>query len=323
MHRESHTAWSSSAGEPVGVLGATSFVGQTVLARLRAAGLQSADLATPDRPVHAFSRSAAAVAAGNASSGVHWHHLPSDVTLWQQPIPGWIAVCPLWAVSEHLPLLAASGARRLVAISSTSLFTKRTSVSQAERSLAARLSAAESAVLDRSRANNIVTTILRPTMIYDGIHDQNVTAIARFIRRYGFLPVAGAAKGLRQPVHADDVAAAAVAALARDSLRDTYELSGGETLTYREMVRQIFVWLERSPRLVTVPRWLVRAAGPVVGLLPGLGRLPAMAARMNEDLVFDHGAATRDIGFQPRAFTLPFHADSNHAAGSHEILRAP
>jgi hypothetical protein len=48
-----------------------------------------------------------------------------------------------------------------------------------------------------------------------------------------------------------------------------------------------------------------------------------MAARMNEDLVFDHGAATRDIGFQPRAFTLPFHAVSNHAAGSHEILRAP
>jgi len=309
--------------EPVGVLGASSFVGQSILVQLRVAGLQAADPAPSDRPVHAFSRSTAAVAAGNASNGIDWHHLPADVSLWQEAIPSWIAVCPLWTVSEHLPLLAAAGARRLVAVSSTSLFTKRMSVSKAERSLAARLAAAEAEVLDRSQAQNIVTTILRPTMIYDGIHDQNVMAIASFIRRYGFLPVAGAAEGLRQPVHADDVAAAAVAALARDGLRDTYELSGGETLSYRELVRQIFVWLDRSPRLVTVPLWLIWAAGPLVGLLPGLGRLPALAARMNEDLVFDHGAATRDIGFQPRAFTLPLRADSNHAAGCQENLRVP
>lgn len=323
MHREPHTAWSRSAAERVGVLGATSFVGQSVLARLREAGLPDAAPAPADRSVHAFSRSATAVATGNASHGVAWHRLPTDAGVWQEAISRWIAVCPLWAVPEHLPLLAAAGARRLVALSSTSLSTKRASVSKAERAVAARLAAAEEEVLDRSRAEHIVTTILRPTMIYDGIHDQNVLAIASVIRRYGFVPVAGAASGLRQPVHADDVAAAAVAALARDSLRDTYELSGGETLPYREMVRQIFVWLGRPPRLVTVPLWLVRAAGPLIGRLPGLGRLPAMAARMNEDLVFDHAAATRDIGFQPRRFTLPLRADSNHAAESHETLRAP
>lgn len=30
----------------------------------------------------------------------------------------------------------------------------------------------------------------------------------------------------------------------------------------------------------------------------------AMAERMNRDLVFDRTEATRDFGFQPRAFTL-------------------
>jgi len=321
MHREPHTAWSRNAAEPVGVLGATSFVGQSVLSRLRAADLRDADPAVADRPVFAFSRSDVAMAAANASGGIHWHRLPAGSgmgtePLLPSPIPQWIAVCPIWSVSAQLPLLAAAGAKRMVVLSSTSRLTKRDSAAAEERALAARLAAAEQEVLDRARSQRIVATILRPTMIYDGIHDRNVMAIAGFIRRYGFFPVAGAAAGLRQPVHADDVAAAAVAALTRDGLGDTYEISGGETLPYHDLVRRIFAWLGQSPRLVTVPMRLVRATGPLVGLVPGLGRLPAMANRMNEDLVFDHGAATRDIGFQPRAFTLPLRGDSNHAACS-------
>jgi len=321
MHREPHTAWSRSAAEPVGVLGATSFVGHSVLARLQAAGLRDTAPTAAHRQVFAFSRSPAAVAGANASAGVSWYRLPAGPELPTEPlppvpIPQWIAVSPLWTVSAQLPLLAAAGAQRLVAISSTSRLTKRNSAAAEERALAARLAAAEEEVLDRARAEGIVATILRPTMIYDGSHDRNVMTIAGFIRRYGFFPVAGAAAGLRQPVHADDVASAAVAALARDGLCSTYELSGGETLPYRDMLRRIFAWLGQPLRLVTVPLPLVQAAVPLVGLLPGLGRLPAMAARMNEDLVFDHEAATRDIGFQPRAFTLPLQGDSNHAAGS-------
>jgi nucleoside-diphosphate-sugar epimerase len=201
-----------------------------------------------------------------------------------------------------------------VALSSTSRFTKRDSAAAPERAIAARLAAAEDQVLDWARTRGITATILRPTMIYDGIHDQNVARIARFIRRFGCYPVAGAAAGLRQPVHADDVATACQSALQCDGLRETYEISGGETLTYRDMVGRIFAWLERPPRLVTLPLPVVRAAGPLVRIMPGLESLPTMAARMNEDLVFDHGAATRDFGFHPRAFSLPFRPTSNHAA---------
>ena len=159
-----------------------------------------------------------------------------------------------------------------------------------------------------------MTTILRPTLIYDGIHDGTVARIARFIRRFGFYPVAGAATGLRQPLHADDVAAACLAAIAGDGLLASYEISGGETLPYRDMVRRIFAWLGRPPRLVPIPLSLVQAALPVARLLPGLASLATMAARMNEDLVFDHGAASRDFGFQPRSFALPNGPDSDHAA---------
>jgi uncharacterized protein YbjT (DUF2867 family) len=338
MHREPHPARNSGAAEAAGVLGGTSFIGQSVLARLQASSLQASSRDESDAttatsvvaPVVAFSRRAAPPPATTAAAGIRWQRLPVSPGVWQASIPHWITVCPLWAVPEHFPLLEAAGARRLVALSSTSRFTKRDSAAASERVIAARLAAAEDQVLDWARTHGIAATILRPTMIYDGIHDQNVARIARFIRRFGCYPVAGAAAGLRQPVHADDVATACQSALQCDGLREAYEISGGETLTYREMVGRIFAWLERPPRLVTLPLPLVRAAGtlvravgPLVRMLPGLESLPTMAARMNEDLVFDHGAATRDFGFHPRAFSLPFRPASNHAAGRPDQIQMP
>ena len=322
MHRDHPTAWNSGAAKTAGVLGATSFVGQAVLARLlesRPCGHDPAGRSIADgavTPVFAFSRHAPPVAGPGTPAGIHWHQLPVGPGRWPESIPQWIAVCPLWAVPEHFPLLESAGARRLVALSSTSRFTNRGSAAAAERTVAERLAAAEDAVLDWSRAHGIAATILRPTMIYDGMHDRNVARIAECIRRFGFYPVAGKAEGLRQPVHADDVAAACQAALARDGLRETYEISGGETLPYREMVERIFAWLGRPPRLARIPLPLVRASLPLAGVLPGLAPLTSMAARMNEDLVFDHAAAARDFGFQPRAFSLPLRPDPNHAAGS-------
>ncbi len=55
--------------------------------------------------------------------------------------------------------------------------------------------------------------ILRPTLIYGLGRDKNIAEIARFVRRFGFSPLFGKAKGLRQPLHAQDVAGACIAAL--------------------------------------------------------------------------------------------------------------
>lgn len=317
-------AWSRGATGAIGVLGGRSFVGQSVLARLVNAGAPEQNGSA--RQVFAFSRATAMARATCVTSGVSWRGLAGGQGMNRTSIPQWIAVCPLWAVPEHFPLMESSGARRLIAVSSTSRLTKQASAAAPERALAARLAAAEAAVIDWARARDIPATILRPTMIYDGLHDRNIAAIASFIRRSGFFPVAGDAKGLRQPVHADDVAAACQAAIATEGLRDTYELSGGETLTYREMVERIFVWLGRHPRLVTIPLPLIRAAAPLVswlqlvswlpraGWLRRLELLPAIAARMNVDLVFDHDAARRDFGFRPRPFALPLGHDPDHAA---------
>ena len=93
--------------------------------------------------------------------------------------------------------------------------------------------------------------ILRPTLIYGLGQDKNISEIVRLIRRFGFFPLVGQAKGLRQPVHAEDVATACLSALEKtDVVNRAYNLSGGETLSYREMINRVFTALGRRPRLI-------------------------------------------------------------------------
>lgn len=314
MHRDPAPA-DAPLHAAVGVIGATSFVGRRLLERL------CGPAARPARRVVACSRDASQPEV--AGGGVEWHRLALGRRVAGGPVPRWVALCPVWSVPEQLPLLEAAGARRLVAVSSTSRFTKRSSPAAADRALAARLATAEETVAEAAAARGIELVILRPTMIYDGVHDHNVAAIARFIRRTGFFPVAGPAAGLRMPVHADDVAAACSRAVDAAGLRPSYELSGGETLSYREMVLRICAWLGRPARIVTVPEGLVRAAWPLAVLVPRAGTLVAMGFRMNEDLVFDHGPAADDLGFAPRPFILPADVLPSRSAVDHAAETVP
>lgn len=218
-----------------------------------------------------------------------------------------VHVAPLWLLPPLLSPLAAQGLRRIVALSSTSRLTKLESPDAVERRMAHALAEAEQAVIDACARHDVTWTALRPTLTYGASLDANVSQIARFIRRFGFFPVAGAAAGRRQPVHADDLAQACIAALQRPSAANrAYNLSGGSTLTYREMVEAVFRGLGRSPRILSVPPNILRAGLRLASLWPGVGELsPAMAGRMLEDLCFDHSEAGRDLDFRPRTFEYP------------------
>jgi len=283
-----------AAVTPVGVLGATSLVGRPLMRQLVAAG-SSVVACSRNPPVDA------------RAAGITWHRsgaaLPDGIR-----VPGWIGVCPLWATVAAFDWLLAAGLERLVALSSTSVFSKRTSPDPAERELASRLAAAEAELAHLAAGAGKRLVILRPTMIYDGHSDGNVTAIAAWVKRWGWFPLAGSARGLRQPVHADDVAAACLAALGHPTPRPEYTLSGGEALPFRDLVRRACAAHGLAPRTVHLPGWawrLLAATGRGLGLAAGAS--VGMAARMNEDLVFDHSAATADVGFRPRPFLPGLH----------------
>ena len=86
-------------------------------------------------------------------------------------------------------------------------------------------------------ARGVAASVLRPTLVYGAGRDRTVSRLAAIARRLGWLPVPRGATGLRQPVHVDDLAAAAVAACDAPAASGMdYDLPGGETLAWREMV---------------------------------------------------------------------------------------
>lgn len=283
----------------VGVLGAASLVGESLLPVLAGAGWR----------VVAYSRRMV----DRAGDGrVLWRRLAGESASPVPPagedgaIPFWICLAPLWVLPDYLPLIEAAGARRIVVLSSTSRFTKVGSGDTAEQANAAQLIADEARVQAWAASRGIEWVILRPTLIYGHGRDKNITEIARLVRRFGFFPLLGKATGLRQPVHADDVANACAAALQSAAASNhAYNLSGGETLPYREMVGRIFAAMNRRPRLVTVPLSVFRLAIACLRWLPRYRQWSAaMAERMNLDMVFDPADAARDLNFSPRRFRL-------------------
>ncbi len=284
-------------GGSVGVLGARSLVGECLLSLLVARGF----------PVTAFSRQPSHQHVG---PGIQWCQVravadPDGGPKPLQPeIRIWISLAPIWVLPEYFGLLEAHNVQRVVALSSTSRFTKEASPNPEERAVARRLAEGERRLGRWAGARRVATIILRPTLIYGYGRDQNISEVARFIRRFGFFPVCGRASGLRQPVHVEDVAAACLAALERQSsgIRH-YNLSGGEVLTYRAMVQRVFDALNRRPVFLSLPLWAFRVATLCSRLLPGNRHgWYAMAKRMNQDLVFDHSAAEVDLKFSPRQF---------------------
>lgn len=209
-------------------------------------------------------------------------------------------------LAETLPLLIHPGLKRLVAFSSTSVITKQESEVAEERAMIQRLAAAERKIAELCEQHSIGWTILRPTLIYAEGRDTNITPLSRLIRRFGFMPLVGGGPGLRQPVHAEDLAIAAItAAQSEAAINRFYSLPGPETVTYREMMGRVFDGMGLPRRFIPVPPWAWRAAFIVVNpLFPGAN--VAMGIRMMKDMTFDSSPARNDLGWSPRRFRPVF-----------------
>ncbi|WP_313927983.1 NAD-dependent epimerase/dehydratase family protein [Pseudoxanthomonas sp.] len=195
---------------------------------------------------------------------------------------------------------------RVVAFGSTSLDTKQASGDAYERDIVARLQAAERLVFDTASATGASATLLRPTLVYGAGRDRTLSRIAAMARRMGFFVLPRGAEGRRQPVHVDDLAAAALAVVDAPATHgQAYALPGGETLAYREMVARTLAALDPPATLWQLPMPVFRAVlsfARMAGAMRGLS--DDAVARMREDLVFDATPARNDFGYAPRAFIV-------------------
>lgn len=194
--------------------------------------------------------------------------------------------------------------RRIVAFGSTSASTKQASVDGDERDVARRLLGAEASLFTTAEQRGAHATMLRPTLVYGAGRDQTLTRIAQLALRWKRFVLPRRSEGLRQPVHVHDLASAAFAACQSPASHGrSYDLPGGETLPYREMVRRVLACLSPPPPLLEVPMplfALALKAAQARGIASDLS--PAAVERMREDMVFAIEPAQRDFGYAPRPF---------------------
>lgn len=289
------------------LLGATSQVGVFALGQLLREGFR----------VTALSRMAGRRVPGSVtpavSTGVEWLNpeclLAGSANLHEPAVPE--GMHEIDAVFSCGPVTLADAwvrkcpaVRRVVCLSTSSLYSKQDSADSAERRLISSLKRAEENLKAQCRERDIDLLVLRPTLIYGCGLDANVSRIARLVRKLRFFPVAGKASGLRQPVHAEDLAATGLAALNAGTLKTAESpIGGGSILSYREMVEKVFIAFGLKPRIVSVPPGLLATAARTAAWLPWAGDLNAQFVyRQNIDLVFDDTALREWLPVSTRPF---------------------
>jgi nucleoside-diphosphate-sugar epimerase len=206
-----------------------------------------------------------------------------------------ISAAPIFAASNALSLIRQSSGIRVIACSSMSARAKLNSPSTADRQVAHALLQAEEVILER----NSQALVIRPTMIYGDPMTRNVASIQRFARRFRFLAVPACATGLRQPVHAHDVAAALLAAAACGAGGRRYELGGGERVSFIDMMSRIAS--SESVPLFTLPSpGAARLAR--IACASGLSRVGGVLHRLRQDQCAENCETVRDLGVNPRPF---------------------
>jgi nucleoside-diphosphate-sugar epimerase len=274
------------------ILGATGLVGGGIIEHLLRAG---------EHPM-ALSRST------QSKPGIDWFcgDLAKPEKLKFPPFTTLYCTADATLLPAALPHLFNPSLKRAIIFSSTSVLTKLDSEIVAEREKLKSLANAEEAIAAACEQHNVGWTILRPTLIYAEGRDTNITPLSRLIRRFGFMPLVGGGPGLRQPVHAEDLAIGAIAAASSPvAVNKVYSLPGGETIAYREMIGRIFDGMRLPRRTFPVPAFLWRAGFVLAKpIFPGAN--VAMGTRMMKDMVFDATPAKRDFGWNPRAFRPVF-----------------
>ena len=217
--------------------GASSQVGDYLVERLRQSDYVSLAVTRGER-------------AGMVAGNVWWVKPAFLEILAMSGVTGilcWLHAAPIWLMEDFGPVVTRLRPARIIALSSTSIATKRDSRSKPERRTVEKLEHGERMAFSIAENTGCRVTIFRPSMIYGNRKNKNVELIRRWVRWFGVFPLPGDARGKRQPVHAEDVAAACLKSLSQPAtFGRIYTLAGSEVIEFKEMIGRIFSSRARS-----------------------------------------------------------------------------
>ena len=130
----------------------------------------------------------------------------------------WVSFGPIWLLAPFIDHLSVAcperlaGMRGLIACSSSSAITKRFASNRFDRELVAHLNASEELLFSVCRRLHVPCYVLQPSLIYGQVGpygDRNLSRLLQLLRCLPLLPLP-AETGLRQPIHASQLAAVAL-----------------------------------------------------------------------------------------------------------------
>jgi len=145
-------------------------------------------------------------------------------------------------------------------------------------------------------------TIFRPSAMF-GDADGLLTMLSTLVRRTPVLPHFGRGRTRLQPVHVDDVAAAAVRALEQSwTAGRVLELGGPDVLTWRALLERVMRAAGRRPFLLPLPFAVWQLLAMALSPLPSPPISEGQVALMRQDNVAAPGLpGLAGLGIEPRS----------------------
>lgn len=292
LHIPKGTIYDLSQRVPIMLAGANTDVGLCILRRLLAADLEV--IALYDKHVIDFEH-----------PKLSW--LQEDLveryqTIYNQTPRSLIYADDICKLSNQLESFAKLGISRIVAVSSAYVFRLLSSGEKTQKAEAKSYVLAEGDVVRTSPVLHIDTTILRAGMTYGMGTDDNISTIARFIKRFGFILLSPPAAGKRQPIHCDDVAIHAIGLINhKETFGKSYNLPGDEILSYRDIIGYIFSALGKRKRILFF-KYLSALSACLKPFSSVKNFNQSAVKRVNEDIIFTKEPLPEHLKLPQRSF---------------------
>lgn len=144
-------------------------------------------------------------------------------------------------------------------------------------------------------------TIVRPTLVYEQGGGQELMMFLAYLRRFPVVPFIGAGRALKRPVWSEDIVDGLVRlASAPVAHGQTYNFSGAEAISMRELAQLLLLHHDRPRPFLHLPVWFCRLLAALLALFMKRPPLTSSAiAGIVNDADLDPTQAMTDLGYAP------------------------
>lgn len=190
--------------------------------------------------------------------------------------------------------------RRVILVHTTGIYSKYKKAGEEYRKI-------DDYVYKLSKNKDIILTILRPTMIYGNLDDNNVCKFIKMVDKFPIMPVVNGARYQLQPVHYRDLGKAYYQVLMDEeaTANKDFNLSGGAPIYLRDMLQIIGKNLGKKVKFISVP-FPIAYTGAVVIYWLSLKKIDyrEKVQRLCEPRIFSYEDASKAFGYKPRRFEV-------------------